>query len=116
LNIILLYFFLDSQRIFPLNRGKNDPIYEPYFLLPPLKRFDYEKPNEKMNFQPMDRLPHVSSTLNNDRESCSTPNTFMETPHNFSIDDYRLNQSIKVTLFKIYFSVVCSIDIFLGYT
>jgi hypothetical protein len=116
LNIILLYFFLESQRLLPLNRGKNDPIYEPYFLLPPLRRFDYEKQNEKMNFQPMDRLPHVSSTLNNDRESCSTPNTFMETPHNFSIDDYRLNQSIKVTFLKFTSVLFLQWIYFLGYT
>jgi len=50
-----------------------------------------------MNFQPFDLLPRFSSIPPNNHQIWSTQNTFIETPPNFDINDYRLNESSKIT-------------------
>ena len=55
---------------------------------------DDQKHDEKGNCADENLLPCLSAKWNDHLDTCSTPNTFLETPSNCDFDDSRFNQSI----------------------
>ncbi len=92
---ILLYFLLVPQEFFVPNKRKIESRFEPYLLLTPLTPSDNPKMNENPNCNDLNSLACLSSKCVDNHSTCSTPNTFLETPPNFDFDDYHLNQSIE---------------------
>ncbi len=78
-------FCLVSQNFSVPNKRK----IEPYLFLTPLSPTDNNKQDEND--------VNLLSCLSSNHEICSTPKTFIETPSNFDVEDYYLNELIQLS-------------------
>lgn len=86
--MIFVRLFRDPQPFLVSNIARVKSNFEPYLLLSPLTPLDDE--NEKQVFKNESSLPCLSSKINDHNQSCSTLDTFTETPPHFNFDDYQL--------------------------
>ena len=99
--IFIGMFFLDPQPLLGSIKERIRSIFEPYSLLAPLSPLMDEKGMENRIFNNECSLPCLSSKINDHNQSCSTLDTFTETPPHFDFDDYRLDPSPQQTIEKV---------------
>ncbi len=68
---------------------------EPYLLLTPVTPTDHSKQNERINL-----LSGLSPKLIDHNETCSSLNTFLDTPSNDDLDDDHFNESNEKVIFN----------------
>jgi len=84
------FFCLVSQNFSVPNKRKIESNFEPYLFLTPLSPTDNNNKQDENNV-------NLLSCLSSNHEICSTPKTFIETPTNFDVEDYYLNESIRLS-------------------
>ena len=100
----------DVQPLFGLNQGRVKSRFEPYLHLTPVTPLVDEKEIDQRIFPNECSLPCLSSKIHDQNQSCSTLDTFTETPPHFDFDDYQLDQSPQQTVEQVFYVIdLCSV-------